>query len=422
MTALLIQNARLLDPAQGIDRVGSVLWRDGRIVWWGGVDGRPSGSLPADVLDGMGLVVCPGFMDLHCHLREPGFEAKETIASGTLAAARGGFTTVCCMPNTNPPLDSVEAVEYVKTKAEAEGIVNVVPIACVTKGRAGKELVNMGALAVAGVAGFSDDGDPVRDENIMRRALETGKKLQLPIIDHCEEPVGGPPDGEVRMVERDVRLAAETGGWVHIAHVSVAGSVEVTRKAKQRGIRATAEATPHHVTLTQEAIGRCGTMAKVNPPLRTESDRQALLRGLKDGTIDIVATDHAPHTAADKQKDYSAAAAGISGFETAFGSLMTLVHRGEMALEELIAYLTIGPATLLGRLQVPQSSMGLVVGRPVDITVFDPEREWVVDPDGFASRGKNTPLAGMKLKGRVVAALCRGKIAYIDRSLSIKKG
>ncbi|MDP2919221.1 MAG: amidohydrolase family protein, partial [Dehalococcoidia bacterium] len=222
MNALLIKNARILDPGQKIDRVGCMLIRDGRIAWWGGRDTYPAGS-QFDVLEAEGLVVCPGFIDLHCHLREPGFEEKETIYTGTGAAAGGGFTIVCCMPNTRPPLDSVETIEMVKAKVQKGGVVRVLPIACITKGRQGKKLVDMESLARAGVAGFSDDGDPVRDDTVMRRALEMSKKLGLPIIDHCEDPVGGPPEGEVKMVARDLKLAEETGGWVHIAHVSVAG-------------------------------------------------------------------------------------------------------------------------------------------------------------------------------------------------------
>ena len=416
--ALLIRNARLLDPGLKIDRVGCLLIRGGRIVWWGGPDTSPAGSR-FDVLDAGGLVVCPGFIDLHCHLREPGFEEKETIATGTEAALHGGFTTVCCMPNTKPPLDTVETVEYVKAKAKKEGAVRVLTIACVSKGRNGTELVDMKALAQAGVAGFSDDGDPVKTEALMRRALEIGKKLGLPIIDHCEDPVGGPPDGEVKIVARDLKLAEEAGGWVHIAHVSVAGSAVLIKQAKDRGIRVTAEVTPHHLTLTEEAVAKWGAQAKVNPPLRTERDRQAMVRALKDGVIDAIATDHAPHTTADKQKDYAAAASGISGFETAFGSLMTLVHGGQITLAELIYRLTAAPARILGEKAARQGS--LVVGTAVDMTIIDPNREWTVDVTEFTSRGKNTPLDGGRLKGKVMATLPRGTLAYLDESLKLER-
>jgi dihydroorotase len=416
--ALLIQNARLLDPGQKIDRVGCLLIRDGRIAWWGGRDTFPEGSR-FDVLNAEGLVVCPGFIDLHCHLREPGFEEKETIATGTKAAARGGFTTVCCMPNTRPPLDSIETINYVKTKAEKEGAVRVLPIACATKGRSGGELVDMESLARAGVAGFSDDGDPVKTDELMRQALKKSQKLGLPVIDHCEDPIGGPPEGEMKIVARDLKLAEETGGWVHIAHVSVAGSVGLIKKAKEKSVKVTAEVTPHHLTMTEEAVAKYGTLVKVNPPLRTEHDRQAMVRALKDGVIDIIATDHAPHTAADKQKAFVQAASGISGFETAFGSLMGLVHSGQITLAELIYHLTATPAQILGG---RFGRLGcLVVGTVVDIAIIDPNKEWVVDVDRFVSRGKNTPLNGVKFKGKVLATLPQGKIVYQDDSLHIQR-
>jgi dihydroorotase len=417
-SALLIQNARLLDPGQRIDRVGCLLIRDGRIVWWGGKDEYPAGSR-FDVLNAEELVVCPGFIDLHCHLREPGFEEKETIAMGTKAAARGGFTTICCMPNTKPPLDTVETIDYVKTRAEKDGVVRVLPIACVTKGRNGGELVDMESLARAGVVGFSDDGDPVKTEELMRQAMIKNRKLGLPVIDHCEDPIGGPPEGEIKIVARDMKLAEETGGWVHIAHVSVAGSVELVRKAKQKGVKVTAEVTPHHLTLTEEAVTKYGTLAKVNPPLRTEHDREVMVEALKNETLDVIATDHAPHTIADKQKELSIASAGISGFETAFGSLMGLVHSGQLTLNELIYRMTTAPAQILGGKFGKLGS--LVVGAVVDIVVFDPNKEWVVDTDRFASRGKNTPLNGAKMKGKVMTTLSQGKIVYMDDSLHVQR-
>jgi len=415
---LLISNARFLDPGQRIDRVGSMLIRDGRIAWWGGGDQFPAGSR-FDVLDGSGLIACPGFIDLHCHLREPGFEEKETIATGTKAALVGGFTTICCMPNTKPPLDSAETINYVKTMAEKDSPIRVLSVACISKSRSGNELVDMESLAGAGAIGFSDDGDPVRDDNLMRKALEMSKKLGLPVIDHCEEPVGGPPEGEVKMVARDLRLAGETGGWVHIAHVSAAGSVELIKQAKEKGVHVTAEATPHHLTLTQDVIKKHGTLAKVNPLLRKEADRLAVVRGLRDGVIDCIATDHAPHTVEDKTTDYAQAASGISGFETAFGSLMTLVHSGQLSLSDLIYRLTASPAKILGMNAVRQGA--LVVGAVVDITIIDVEKEWVVDASRFASRGKNTPLNGIKLKGKVVATLPKGQIQYKDDALVIKR-
>jgi dihydroorotase len=416
--ALLIKNARLLDPGQKIDRLGSILLRDGRIAWWGSKNQYPAGS-GFDVLETEGLVVCPGFIDLHCHLREPGFEEKETITSGAKAAARGGFTTICCMPNTKPPLDNIETINLVKTMADDDAIVRVLPIACVTKGRHGKELVDMETLARAGIAGFSDDGDTVKTEGLMRQALITSKKFGLPIIDHCEDPIGGPPDGEVKIVARDLKLAEETGGWVHIAHVSTSGSVELIKRAKYKGLKVTAEVTPHHLTLTEDAVIKYGTLAKVNPPLRSMQDRDAMVKALKDGVIDCIATDHAPHAYADKTKDFSLAASGISGFETAFGSLMELVHGGQLTFTDLLYRLTTASAHILGEKFGKLGS--LVVGAVVDIVILDPEKEWVVDVEKFASRGKNTPLNGTRLKGKVMATLPKGKIAYKDDFLSIQR-
>jgi len=410
--ALLIKNARLLDPGQKIDRLGSILLRDGRIAWWGSKNQYPAGS-GFDVLEAEGLI------DLHCHLREPGFEEKETITSGAKAAARGGFTTICCMPNTKPPLDNIEAINLVKTRAGNDAIVRVLPIACVTKGRHGKELVDMETLARAGIVGFSDDGDTVKTEVLMRQALITSKKFGLPIIDHCEDPIGGPPDGEVKIVARDLKLAEETGGWVHIAHVSTTGSVELIKRAKHKGLKITAEVTPHHLTLTEDAVIKYGTLAKVNPPLRSMQDRDAMVKALKDGVIDCIATDHAPHAYADKTKDFSLAASGISGFETAFGSLMGLVHGGQLTFTDLLYRLTTTSAHILGEKFGKLGS--LVVGAVVDIVILDPEKEWVVDVERFTSRGKNTPLNGMRLKGKVMATLPRGKIVYKDDSLSIQR-
>jgi dihydroorotase len=414
INALLIKNAHLLDPGQKIDRVGSMLLRNGRIAWWGEKDQHPAGSA-FDVLEAEGLVVCPGFIDVHCHLREPGFEEKETIASGTKAAANGGFTTVCCMPNTNPPLDTNELINSIKEIVERDSLVRVLPIACVTKSRKGEQLVDMTSLAQAGVIGFSDDGDPVKTEELMRRALVNGKKLGLPVIDHCEDPVGGPDEGEIKIVARDLRLAEETGGWIHIAHVSTAGSIEMIKEAKHKGIGVTVEVTPHHLTLTKDAVTKYGTLAKVNPPLRSEEDRQVLVKSLKEGVIDCIATDHAPHTTADKAMEYSRAASGISGFETAFGSLMTLVHNEKLSLFDLIYRLTAAPSKIL---QGKFGKLGsLVIGTVVDIAILDPNKDWIVDVDRFASRGKNTPLNGMKLKGKVMATFVGGKIAYKDDAL-----
>jgi dihydroorotase len=353
-------------------------------------------------------------IDFHCHLREPGFENKETIATGTRAAAAGGFTTICCMPNTRPPLDSAEMIVDLKSKAGRDGLIQVLPIGCVTQGRKGKALIYMEPLVKAGVVGFSDDGDPVKTDKLMSEALEISKLFNLPIIDHCEEPNGGPPEGEVKIVARDLELAEKTKGWVHIAHVSTKGAVELIRQAKKKGVKITAEATPHHLLLTEDMIEKRGALAKVNPPLRTEADRQALVEGIKDGTIDIIATDHAPHTAAEKQRPYAEAPAGISGFETALGSLLWLVQSKQLTLTELIACLTGKPAAILHK---PLGSF--VPETSANITIFDPNKEWVVDVNKFVSLGKNTPLAGAKLTGKVVATIYQGNLIYKDDSINI---
>ncbi len=411
-----IQGGRVIDPGRKVDRLGNLLIQNGVIIWCGAPDQQPEVVIN-EVIKADGLIICPGFIDWHCHLREPGFESKETIATGVRAAAKGGFTTVCCMPNTNPPLDNVKTIDLVKSKAEKEDTVRVLPVACITQGRMGAALADMKALAQAGVIGFSDDGNSVMDDNIMREALIKSRELALPVIDHCEDPVGGPPEGEVKMVARDLALTAETGGWLHITHVSTAGAVELIRKAKQQRVNVTAEVTPHHLELTEEIVQRYGTLAKVNPPLRTVADRRALSRALKEGVIDIIATDHAPHTAADKQKEFALASAGISGFETAFGSLMFLVHDGRFTINELIACLTSKPAALLGkRFDVTGN---LAVGNAADITILDPDKKWLVNVDKFLSKGKNTPLAGQALKGKVMATLFHGKLTYLDDEIKI---
>jgi len=435
MKPLLIRDGQLFDPGQGINESWSLFIKDGVISWLGKTRMMPA-QLDCDVISARGMVVAPGFIDLHCHLREPGFEEKETIATGSLAAARGGFTTVCCMPNTLPPLDNRQAVELVLSKAAEEAVVQVLPVGCITRGRQGEELVDMAELAAAGVAGFSDDGDTVSNPDLMRRALELSNRLGLPVIDHCEnrslsnggvinegaasvslELKGIPPAAEESIVARDLELARLTGGRIHIAHVSTRGSVELIRRAKEEGVAVTAEVTPHHLTLTENDVITRGTNAKVNPPLRTAGDVEALIKALNDGTTDIIATDHAPHTVADKSLPMSEAPFGISGLETAFGNLMGLVYAEKVSIETLITKLTAAPASLLGdrfgKLGV------LAFGAVGDVVIFDPSKEWVVEPDIFASKGRNTPLAGRTLKGKVVATVSRGKLVYKDDSVDL---
>jgi len=436
MKSLLIKGGQIIDPSQGIDVSGSLLISEGKISWRGkGEETPPQANY--DILNAKGLVVCPGLIDLHCHLRQPGDEEKETIASGTSAAARGGFTTICCMPNTNPPLDNQTAIEFIKSRSASEGVVRVLPIGCISKGRKGEELAEMGELASAGVIALSDDGEPASSSYLMRQALDYSRAFELPIIDHCEEKAlteggqmnegvistklglrGIPNAAEEIMVARDLSLAELTGGRLHIAHASTEGSVELIRRAKEKGIRVTAEVTPHHLTLTEERVIGYDTKAKVNPPLRTKQDIKALIQGLKDNTIDIIATDHAPHTEADKLCEFDLAPFGISGFETALGSLMSLVHNGEISLATLIAKLTSEPAKIIGNKYAKLGT--LAIGAPADVTIFDPNLEWVVEPKAFASKGKNTPLAGERLKGRVMATIFQGKIVYKDDSVNVK--
>jgi len=436
---LLIRGGHIIDPSQGIDQIGDLLIAEGKIVQAGDTVILSK----AQNLDAKGLVVCPGFIDLHCHLREPGFEDKETIATGTKAAAIGGFATVCCMANTEPPLDAPAAINWLKQKASRDSLVAVLPIGCITKGRKGEELNDMAGLAEAGVVAFSDDGNPVASSQLMRRAMEYSRDLGLPVIDHCEDKTlsengiinegrvstklglkGIPAAAEEVMVARDLLLAKLTKARLHIAHASTKGSVELIRRAKEEGISVTAEVTPHHLTLTEERIkGKTSnepfdTNAKVNPPLRTKEDIEALIEGLKEGVIDAIATDHAPHTLADKTCGPELAAFGISGFETAFGCLMSLVHQGEISIAQLISKLTCEPAKVIGR----NGELGtLKAGAPANITILDPDREWIVDSRNFASKGKNTPYDGYKFKGKVMATISRGKLVYTDDSLVIAR-
>jgi len=429
--SLLIRGGRIIDPSQDIDKTNNLLVKEGKIDWLG--EGLPSGDYA--VLDAAGLIVCPGFIDLHCHLRQPGNEEKETIATGTRAAARGGFTTVCCMPNTNPPLDNEAMLNYVRTVAAREGVIRVFPIGCVTVGRKGEELADLNEMEMNGAVAYSDDGSPVTNPEVMRKALEYSRDFNRPVIDHCEDVSltkggqvnegvvslelglrGMPAAAEENIIKRDLELAKETGGHIHIAHVSTEGSVDLIRAAKEEGVLVTAEVTPHHLTLTEGDVLKYGTLAKVNPPLRTRRDTIALLRALNDSVIDIVATDHAPHTKAEKDVDFRKAAFGISGLETALGSLAGLILKSELSLNNLIAALTVGPARVLGYAKLGT----LEVGAPADICLFDLHKEWLVDTEKFASKGKNTPLNGQTLKGKVMATIYMGNPVYLDETLKIR--
>ena len=415
------------------DFLGDVLIKNTRICEIGQVNVSESDY---KVIDVSGMIVSPGFVDLHCHLREPGEEEKETIATGTLAAASGGFTTICSMPNTRPPIDTPDMVKFISNKSSAEGCVNVLPIACVTRNRQGSVLTNMKELADAGAVAFSDDGSPVQDDILMANSLIQSKELGLPVINHCEDLrlsesgvindgnianrfglKGWPSIAEEQMVRRDISLAKSTGGYLHLAHISSAGSVSLIREAKQNGLNITAEATPHHLTITETVIQKGSdlsnipyNMAKVNPPLRRKEDTVAIVNGLTEGVIDAVATDHAPHTKRDKDGTFTESAFGISGLETALGSLIGLVNRGNITLPNLIERLTIGPAKVLRHPQMINPT--LKPNSIADITIFDPELEWIVDPEKFFSKGRNTPITGVKLKGKVVMTIVKGTIVY----------
>ena len=439
--SILIRHARIVDPSRQLDRVGDLLIGSGEITAAGrlGPDRIPNGCR---VIDGTGLVASPGFIDLHCHLREPGFEHKETIAAGSKAAAKGGFTTLCAMPNTDPPIDNAAVVDFIHQKARQDSLVRILAIGCVTKGRKGHELAEMEELASSGVVAFSDDGDPVYDANLMRLALIYSLDLGLPISNHCQErslscngvmaegPVathlgldGIPAAAEETMIARDIALAEATGGRLHVAHLSTAGSGPLVREAKARGLSVTAEVCPHHLTTTDQwVLGRKGepttaagglaydTSTKVYPPLRGQRDVDALIQGLADGVIDCVATDHAPHDLTSKQVTYQEAAFGISVLETALGSLLQLVHSKKLSMGAMVDRLTTGPARVLGETYSDLAS--LEAGTAADIVLFDPEQEWTVDTAEFESKGRNTPLEGTMLKGRVVATFASGNIIY----------
>ncbi len=439
MTTIAIHNGRVIDPALGQDGIADVVIVDGRIARVG--PGEGDAVIDAERIDASGLVVAPGFVDLHTHLREPGQEHKETIATGTLAAARGGYTTVCAMPNTTPALDSRAAVESVLREADATGLVRVLPIGAITMGRKGKELTPQGELRASGVVALSDDGDAVADPSLMRHALEYSTQFGLPVAQHCEDPSlvrdgqmhegwvatrlglrGRPASAEETMVARDIALAELVGAHLHICHVSSAGSVALIAAARERGARITAEVTPHHLTLTHEEVAfaddyvhlRYETNAKVNPPLREEADLEALAAALRDGVIDAVATDHAPHASTDKDIEFDLASPGLTMLETSYGLCMRLVHEGKLTLPALIERMTIGPvrAWRLDELDGLQGLGTLAPGALGDVTLLDPEAEWTVDPAAFASKGKNTPLGGRTLRGRVVATIYGGQLVH----------
>lgn len=433
---ILIRGGRVIDPAQDLDQISDIWIRRGRIDAIQPSRTAPAGSNGLLILEAAGLVVCPGLVDLHAHLREPGQEYKETIASGTRAAVRGGFTSVCSMANTTPPADNRAVIEYILRTARTSGAARVYPLATVTARMEGRQLTEMADLVEAGAIAFSDDGRPVTNSAVMRSALEYSKIVDRPIMVHEEDPdltagavmnegpvatrlglKGWPGLAEELMIIRDLLLAEVTGGRLHLAHVTTSRGVELIRWARDRGIRFTAETTPHHLTMTDEWVAGWrpeghgipyDTSTKVNPPLRSEADRQALIEAVRDGTLDLIGTDHAPHSEVDKLCEYDAAAFGITGFETALAALLALTHAGDLPLPLLIRRLTWDPARAFGL-----AAGTLAPGAPADVCIFDPDARWRVDPSTFVSKGKNTPLAGQTLRGQVVATLVGGEAAFL---------
>ena len=421
---LLIRGARVVDPAGGLDAPLDILTDNGKIA-------RLGADLAADgaqVLDAIGLVAAPGLVDLHVHLRQPGFEDKETVATGCAAAAKGGVTTLVAMPNTRPAADCPDIVRLVRDKAAPTGV-NVLPAGAVTVGQKGERLTDFAALKAAGVPALTDDGVPIQNLALLRRAMQEAKRLDLPLLDHCEDRdmvqnyavnegdvsrqlglPGRPAIAEELQIMRDVMLAEDTGAHVHICHISTAKGVDIVRQAKARGVPVTCETCPQYFTLTQEEVLRPGTMARVNPPLRTQADVDGIRAGLLDGTIDAIVTDHAPHTAQEKARPLPDAPSGMVGLETSLALALTgLYHTGLLPLARVLALMSASPAALLG---LPKGT--LEVGRDADLVLFDPEEEWTIDKEQFVSKGRNTPFHGRTVRGRVKYTISQGKIIYME--------
>ncbi len=417
---LLLKGGRIVNPAQGFDGVADLLIENDHIV-------EISENISADgaeIFDAQGLVVAPGFIDMHVHLREPGLEAKEDIVSGTRAAAAGGFTTIACMPNTKPTVDNAIIVSGIIHRAQYEGVVNVKVIGALSKGQEGKELAEIGDMIFTGAVAISDDGSSLNNNSLLKTGLEYTSMFDCPVITHSEDESlvedgvmhegavsamlgmkGRPAVAEDIAVARDLMLAQYADAKIHIAHVSSKGAVELIRQAKRKGIKVTAEATPHHLTLTDEAVRSFDTATKVNPPLRSADHVAALIEGLQDGTIDAIATDHAPHAFEEKDMEYKQAPPGFTGMETALGVVLTgLYHTGKLTLLELVERMSTAPARILGL-----ESGVLTKGSLADITIFDENAEWVVDSSKFYTKGKHTPFDKKTLKGKVVATIVKGK-------------
>ena len=422
MAKILIKGGRVISPAQKLDKTCDVLIEKGKIA----AIGKDLDDKGAKVIDAAGKIVTPGLVDIHVHLRDPGLEYKEDIASGTLSAVTGGFTSVACMPNTQPVNDNQTVTSYILNKAAQEGHCRVFPIASITKGLKGESLTGMGELKELGVTAVSDDGKPVRNPQLMRRAMEYAKPFGLTIVSHAEDldlvdsgvMNEGPVSTELGLkgitwvsedsaTAREVMLAEFTGAHLHVAHVSTKGSIDIVRQAKKRGVNVTCEAAPHHFTLTDEAVRGYNTNAKMNPPLRSAEDKEAVRQGIADGTVDAIATDHAPHHIDEKNVEFNIAMNGIVGLETALPLTLKLVEDGLIDLSKAVALLTSGPAASLG-LPVGQ----LAEGGDADVTVLDPTLEWTVEAQKLASKSKNTPFDGWKMKGAAVCTIVSGKVAY----------
>ena len=428
MNSLLIKNGRVIDPSSDTDRVCDLLLENGKVSR---IDrGIQAPGIPS--LDANGLIVAPGFIDIHVHLREPGREDEETIESGSQAAAAGGFTSICCMPNTEPINDSPTVTYYIVKEAERRAVTRVFPIGAISIGSAGEKLAEIGEMVAAGAVGISDDGKPVMNGQLMRRAMEYSLPFKIPVIEHCEDlhlsAHGSMNEGyqstvlgvkgmsrtaEDTMAARDIILAELTGAHIHIAHLSTRGALELVRDAKRKGIHATCEVTPHHFTLTDAACCGYDTNTKMSPPLRTDDDVEALIEGLVDGTIDCIATDHAPHNPNEKMLEFDRAPFGITGLETALGlSLTRLFHTGKIDLKRLVELFTINAARIINK---PLGTLNL--GAEADVTLFSTEAEWVYDVNKTKSRSRNCPFHGMKLKGQVAGTVVAGKIVYCNEEL-----
>ena len=422
---LIIKGGRILDPSQQLDRIADLLIEEGRVR---SIDEPGSaGIAPApgfEVFDASGLIVAPGFIDLHVHLREPGEEYKETIASGAAAAVAGGFTSICAMPNTKPVNDNASVTRFIIDKAREAGLARVYPVGAITRESKGEELAEMGEMKAAGAVAVSDDGRPVMNGQVMRHAMEYARDHGLVVVDHCQDLQlaasgvmhegrystllglrGMSSAAEESHVARDIMLAELTGARVHIAHISTASSVDLVRRAKRKGIALTCEVAPHHLALTDAAVIGFDTNTKMSPPLRSEGDRAALIEGVRDGTIDALATDHAPHHSDEKMLEYDRAPSGVVGLETALGVAITVLHHSAgVSLSRIVEMLSISPAKAFS---IPGGT--LAMGSAADVTIFDPQHEWTVDPRSFKSKSRNTPFAGWKLRGQVSATFIQGR-------------